>query len=205
MDDAPKTFAFIEDVKNSEFSNGLLPITTASGAKQLLKRQIADFVGEKLSDTARPVRTDVQEVLAELRTLRMEIVPTDRGGGEARKYLRAMRFLLNDRRENFRKFCTTTADGIDSAVNLLIEIPDLDSYLKKLGIPLEIEDNLESFRTTLANMPTTNLRSRYAWEGTPGWWGVVSNQNGKTATMSTSMKQSFQGNYTTVQRDIVMP
>ena len=202
MDDPEKTFAFVDDVQNSEFYNGLLPITAAGEAKQLLKRQIADFVGERLSETVRPVRTEVQEVLAELRTLRKEISPTDQRGSEADKYLRATRFLLDEKRADFRKFCETATDDIDTAVTSLIRYPDLHAFIASIGFTLVIEDNLEAFRAPWQQPSPDSPHAIYASETSRGWWAILSD---KRVIMSTTMLHKFQGTYATLQRNLVMP
>jgi hypothetical protein len=127
MDHPHKTFALIDEVRNSEIFNGLIP-------KQLVKVQIADFVGEKLSDIVRPIKSEVQEVLAELKTLRQEIAPSKESKVKTDLYLRTMRFLLDDKHADFRRFCEVIAGDLDAAVPRLVQEADLDKFLGSMGL-----------------------------------------------------------------------
>src|SRR5262249_11865073 len=113
--------------------------------KQLVKRQIADFVGEKLNDVVRPIKTEVQEVLAELKTLGKEMAPADHLDKKTELYLRTMRFLLDDRHADFRKFCEVVAHDLDAAVPLLIQQQDFDQFVASLGYKIIVEDNKPTF------------------------------------------------------------
>jgi hypothetical protein len=180
MDHPHKTFALIDEVRNSEVYNGLISITAAGDMKRLVKLQIANFVGEKLSDVVRPIRTEVQEVLAEVKTLRKEIAPANQAGSKTDKYLRTMRFLLDDKRAGFRKFCEVIAGDLDAAVPLLIQESDLEKFVHSLDYKIVVEDNKENFDKTMrtsrhpaARTPGDRLFAlRFASHSVDGWWAA---------------------------------
>ena len=76
MDNARMTFRLIDEIKTASASNGLIPFTTAGEAKQVLKAQIADFVGQRLGSLIQPIRNELQELSAEVRTLRKQLTAT---------------------------------------------------------------------------------------------------------------------------------
>ena len=96
MDCPRKTFSFIDEVTSSPNYNSRLPFTTVPEAKRLLKVQIADFVGSRLTDSISPIRNELQELLAELKTLRHSEIRDPAPAEQSRKVLITMRFLLDD-------------------------------------------------------------------------------------------------------------
>ena len=202
MDHPHQTFALIDEVRNSEFYNGLLPITTAGDLKRLLKLQIADFVGDKLNDVVRPIKTEVQDILAELKTLRKEMTPDSETSAKSEKYLRTMRFLLDDRRANFRSFCKALARDVDAAVPLLIEQPALDEFVSSLGYKIVIEDNKENFdkmMRAVRDPNTGSYRLLSATHSVAGWWAVFDNN---TVVFSSNQLQEFRATYKALQANL---
>ena len=197
MDAPQKTFALINEVKSSDSYNGIIPITTAGEAKRLLKLQIADFVGERLTDVIRPVKNEVQEILAEIKTLRKEIAPANEPSIETQKYLRTMRFLLDDQVSGFRKFCEVVSGDLESAVPLLIKCNDFEEFLKALKLEKVIEDNREGFTQM---MRSAEFRLRYASQGGDGWWAAKDTQ----VLFSTSQFEKFRQTYDRLARHLSM-
>ena len=199
MDHPHKTFAFVSEIRTSEFYNGLLPITTAAEAKRLLKVQIADFVGEKLNDVVRPVKSEVQEILAELKTLRKEIAPKSQLNSSATgKYLQTLRFLLKDQQANFRKFCEVVAFDLDAAVPLLIKHADFDAFVAALNTKLVIEDDHKKFDQMMRPALGQPPRLRFAHSG-DGWWAFF--DDGKVV-LSTSQLMKFRATYSSLQENL---
>jgi hypothetical protein len=209
MDHPHKTFALIDEVRNSEVYNGLISITSAGDMKRLVKLQIANFVGEKLSDVVRPIRTEVQEVLAELKTLRKEITPANEPNSKTNKYLRTMRFLLDDKRAGFRKFCEVIAGDLDAAVPLLIEDSDLEKFVHSLGYKIVVEDNVENFdkmmrtaRHPAARQPgDRSFALRFFSRSVNGWWAAFDNNE---AVLSSTQLGQFRGTYMALQGNLAV-
>ena len=199
MDSPQKTFALINEVKSSDTYNGIIPITTAGEAKRLLKLQIADFVGERLNDVIRPVKNEVQEILAEIKTLRKEIAPANEPSVETQKYLRTMRFLLDDQVSGFRKFCEVVSGDLESAVPLLIKCGDIESFLAALKLEKAIEDNRDNFMQMMRS-PANDIRLRYASQGGDGWWAAKDKQ----LLFSTSQFEKFRQTYDRLARHLSM-
>lgn len=204
MDHPHQTFALIDEVRNSEFYNGLLPITTAGDLKQLLKLQIADFVGEKLNDVVRPIKTEVQEILAELKTLRKEMTPDEKVSAKSEKYLRTMRFLLDEKRASFRSFCEGIAGDFDAAVPLLIEQPDFDAFVRSLGYDIVIQDHKEEFDKMMRQTRDPNsasFRLRRATHSVAGWWAIF---DSNTVVFSSNQLREFRAMYKALQGNLSM-
>jgi hypothetical protein len=208
MDYPHKTFALIDEVRNSEIFNGLIPITTAGEMKQLVKVQIADFVGEKLSDIVRPIKSEVQEVLAELKTLRQEIAPSKESKAKTDLYLRTMRFLLDDKRADFRKFCEVIAGDLDAAVPRLIQEPDLDKFAASMGYKIVVEDNKENFdkimrtaRHPAAGDPRESFALRFASSSVVGWWAAFDNSQ---VVLSSRQLERFRATYAALQGNLAL-
>jgi hypothetical protein len=200
MDAPQKTFSLINEVKSSDSYNGIIPITAAGEAKRLLKIQIADFVGERLNDAVRPVKNEVQEILAELKTLRKEIAPGQPQNLETQKYLRTMRFLLDDQVSGFRKFCERVCGDLDSAVPLMIKNNDFDAFLAALKIEKQIEDDREAFNQIMVN-PNKTPRIDYASQGGEGWWAQGDNR----VVFNTSQFEKFRQTYDRLKRKLESP
>jgi Domain of unknown function (DUF4062) len=204
MDHPHRTFALIDEVRTSEVYNGLIPITAASDMKRLVKLQIANFVGEKLSDVVRPIRREVQEVLAEVKTLREEIKPADQRDSKTEKYLRTMRFLLDDQRASFRKFCEVIAGDLDAAVPLLIQDSDFDKFVASLGYEVVVEDSKEKFDELMRGSvhPAAKgegNRMLYATHSVMGWWAAFDNHK---VVLSSTQLQQFRNAYAALQGNL---
>jgi uncharacterized protein DUF4062 len=209
MDHPHRTFALIDEVRNSEVYNGLIPITGAGDMKRLVKLQIANFVGQKLSDVVRPIRTEVQEVLAEVKTLRKEIAPDKKRDSKTDKYLRTMRFLLDDKRAGFRKFCEVIAGDLDAAVPLLIQELELEKFVHSLGYKMVVEDNYEEFDKMMrtSRHPATrkpgdrSFALRFASSNVDGWWAAF--DDNKVVLSSTQLGQ-FKATYMALQGNLAV-
>jgi len=204
MDSPQKTFALINEVKSSDSYNGILPITTAGEAageaKRHLKLQIADFVGERLNDVIRPVKSEVQEILAEIKTLRKELKPDNAPNLETQKYLRTMRFLLDDQVSGFRKFCEVVSGDLESAVPLLIKNHNFEEFLATLKLEKVIEENRDNFNVLMRGAATSQPELRYASHGGDGWWAAIGN---KTIFSKTQFER-FSHTYDRLERHLSM-
>lgn len=174
MDNPKGTFGLINLVRASEQFNGLLPLRTAGEAKQILKTQIAEFVADRLSDLVRPVRSDVQDLIAEVKGLRSEMRENGKSNAspEITRYTRALRFLLDDRSANFRKFIEQLFVDLDSAIPVLLETSNVAPLIEKSGRKVVIDADQSAAREAFSG-GTTPSRFKCAHKGGDGFYGIT--------------------------------
>jgi hypothetical protein len=147
MDHPRRTFQLVDEVGRSAVYNAILPFDGVADAKRKLKLQIADFVGSYLHDGTRPFRADFRELLAELKTLRNQIAHPSRDAAknreESRLYLQTMRFLLDERNADYRKFLQGLTGDIDGAIPIVMKSKTFEDVLKKVGSKLDIHPDAE--------------------------------------------------------------
>jgi hypothetical protein len=191
MDHPSKTFALIDSIKSSEVFNGLLPFRDVAEAKRMLKRQIADFVGERLSKTIAPLRDDMRDVLAELKTLKTYLIkrPSERveASEKSSAYLRVFRFLFDDRQAEYRKLLEKIFGDIDVALPKIVEATDFDAVLKLAGWTYEILQS-ELLRLDEFKEKQEGHTLEYATTSLSGSYGVYSN---KRAVFTPKMHERF--------------
>ncbi len=135
MDQPAKTFAFIQSVKESATNNGILPYATVGEARSHLKRQLAHLFGDLLRNQFNTLTTSVKDVLSEIKTLRHEL-----SGGRAPdvRFLLAIRFLVDEANNDFRKLIERTSGPIDTAVPIVYEAKTLADFLGRVGFQLKL-------------------------------------------------------------------
>ena len=137
MDQPNKTFELINEVKQAESFNGLISFKTSADAKRNLKLQIAHFVGEYFGGNIRPIKSEVQEVLAEIKTMRKELSvggkDDETGFKEKVKYLKTMKFLIDDQHAFYRKFAEQLCGDLDTAVPIIMNSSSFDEMVSEAG------------------------------------------------------------------------
>jgi len=141
MDRPSSTFKLIDDISFSVVFNGLISFTSAVDAKEKLKLQIADFVGERLGDTIAPMSKQIKDVLAEIKTLRTQVAHGPGDTGDTKKYLAATRYLLNDNASEYRKLLEQIYSDIDIAVSEIWSLPDFPQVLEHAHFTCEVVPN----------------------------------------------------------------
>jgi hypothetical protein len=145
MDHPHRTFALLAEVADSPTYNAIIPFNGVSDAKRKLKLQIADFVGSYIQDGTRPFRADFKDLLAEIKTLRNQLAhsgkTTAKKRGEVQDYLHTMRFLLEDRNAEYRKFVQGLTGDIDAGIPELIKAKSFEDLLTSLGFKAELHDD----------------------------------------------------------------
>jgi hypothetical protein len=177
MDNPRKTFAFIDSVTSSAIYNGLIPFTSVADAKRILKLQIADFVGERLNETIKPVRSEVQEVLAEIKTMRNQMMHSASGASqtneEAKQYLTVMRFLLDDRHADYRTFVEKIAGDLDVAIPQLIRCKTFVELISALKHTIVMEEDREAFEVMFKGQDhQSGPYMRQSTRNMHGWYGI---------------------------------
>jgi hypothetical protein len=145
MDHPRRTFQLIEEVGLASTYNAILPFNNVADAKRKLKMQIADFVGTYLQDGTRPFRSEFKDLLAELKTLRNQISHSGRTTvkqrEETRQYLQTMRFLLDERNSDYRKFLQGLSGDIDAALPSVMKAKSFEDLMSCLGLTAEIHED----------------------------------------------------------------
>lgn len=128
MDAPEQTFAFITEVVEAPTNNAILPFTTASEARSLIKTQIAHFVGDLLRAQHDPMKADVKDILAEMKTLRHELTGgTDK---QAPSFIRALRLLLDDNNKDFRGLVEQLFETLEDGVPQVIRCRTFDEFVE---------------------------------------------------------------------------
>lgn len=129
MDQPERTFAFIQEVMDSQVNNGVVPYTTVSSARIQLKLQIAHFVGELLRRKLDPTTGEIKDILSEIKTLRHELVATPER--ESLRFIRAVRFLLEDQCDDLRNVLQSLCGSLENGVPVLLESDSIATFVLK--------------------------------------------------------------------------
>ena len=147
MDHATNTFELLNEVAASEAYNAIVPFTSVSDAKRQLKFQIADFVGDRLSQVLQPARKQLQAALAQIKTMRNElthssVVPV-KDADRSQRYLITMRFLLDDKHAEFRAFAEMLFEDIDAAIDAMSNAETFEEFIAASSYTINVEENYE--------------------------------------------------------------
>jgi len=139
MDDAKNTFKFIDQIKASPVNNGIITFSTASDARTQLKKQISHFIGDILRRQFDPLQYQIKDVLSELKTFRHEL-RKDKKTGDSSIYLRAFRYLLDDRRDGSKlgNFVEHIVGSLDDAVPKMLGFDTFEEFIASINAKIEI-------------------------------------------------------------------
>lgn len=140
MDHPEKTFVFIQETMDSPLNNGVLAFSNVSDARDHLKHQLAHLVGDLLRNRFDPLKAEIKDVLSEIATLRHELTAQKDKDFSPQKFLRAMRFLLDDEHKSFRDLLEHICESLDSAIPILLRSKTFDEFLKSTGADVQILD-----------------------------------------------------------------
>jgi hypothetical protein len=119
MDYPAKTFALIDEIMDSPVNNAYLDFSDVTSARNHIKNQLAHMFGEYLSKNIDPLKSDVKDILSEIKTLRHEIKPDPTK--DVLKFMKAVRLLLDDNYKQYRVVLEHLYDTIESSIADLIE------------------------------------------------------------------------------------
>jgi hypothetical protein len=112
-------FGLIDEITRATTNNAILAFGTVSEARALIRGQLAHIVGDLLRRAQDPVKADVREVLAELKTLRHELTKgTDR---QAPEFMRAARYLLDEENNEYREIVEVLFETVEAGILTLLE------------------------------------------------------------------------------------
>lgn len=138
MNDPGKTFEFIARVSRSAMKNAILPYSTASDVRGLLKRQFAILFHDLLEARVSPAIASINDILCEVKTMRQAMTK------EAKpdvKFLAAIRFLMDDANDQFRNVIKDVTSGsVEAAISKIEENIDFKTFLEASQIKYHVED-----------------------------------------------------------------
>ncbi|MBK1884613.1 DUF4062 domain-containing protein [Luteolibacter pohnpeiensis] len=181
MDHARETFKLVDEVITSQIYNGLIEFRTATEAKSRLKQQLAHFMGDRLTGAIRPIKTDVHEILAEVKALRNQMShESSSSSGEIVKavdpFYIALRFLLEERNRDYTRFVEAICGDLDIAAHKIQSAETIEDLIEKAGGTFEVvEDDFGS--KPFWREERNRHRIRIGSEGIGGFWGMTSNKH----------------------------
>lgn len=140
MNNPEKTFAFISRVNSATTRNAIIPFTTTTDIRQILKLQFASMVYDLLCPHDPTADATMKDILSEVRTLREAM---SKSGRPDVKYLAATRFLLEDRNANFVSLLKHIFGGaIDVLITSVGDADDFSGFIASHGMRVEINPKL---------------------------------------------------------------
>jgi len=192
MDQPANTFLLVEEVMTAPFYNGLIAFGSVNDAKQSLKLQIANFVGDRLTEVITPLKVEVQDIRSDVKTLLHKLSAADDRTGGA--FLKTMRFLLDDTNARYRQFVVQLFGNIDVAVKNLMEARTFDEVLARASAKLEIVDDDTQFKA-LVESNRKGERTLVEDRMTSGSWGGLTQyamfSSGRVVMNSNQKKEFF--------------
>ncbi|HTB81718.1 MAG TPA: DUF4062 domain-containing protein [Opitutaceae bacterium] len=146
MDNAEKTFSFIDSVNGSELNNGFLEYNTTSDARKVVKQQLAHLFANLLSRRFDPIQAEIKDVLAEIKTLRVQIGKKGDQGG-SREYMALFRYLLDDDNRNIRDLLKALKRDVGDVVVHLMKAENWIGFLRKIKIEYELNNDPDFYKS----------------------------------------------------------
>jgi hypothetical protein len=189
MDQPGMTFRLIEEVMQAPSYNGLIPFGTVSEAKSWLKKQIAHFVGDRLAEAVSPIRREILDIRSDVKAILNQLGKTE--NPESAKFIKAMRFLLDDANETYRKVVEKVFGNIDVAVKNVISALTFEDVVKRSGYSLEIADQIQI--RSLMNRPSTggNAAESQLVSAHNSWNGSYAIFSDRRIVLDEQAKQEF--------------
>jgi len=132
MDRPENTFAFLDEIANSPRNNGIAEFRHIGEARTYVRLQLAHIFGNLLRNAYDPVKGEVKDILAEVRSLRSELVKGDQQL-KAIKYLRVSRALLEDNQDHYRTFLERIFGNADQPVKAILDYNTFDELIPHTG------------------------------------------------------------------------
>ena len=128
------------------------------------------------------------DIIKSLRKL--EAAASSHPSPETLRQIEAMRFLLSDRQDAFRKFLVAVFDDLEVAVAGIVKCETLKDFFDAHKISIVLEDSKEKWDEYVAAKPPAHMKTA-SWSG-GNWYGVF--QNG-IVVMSTGQLFAFSDAY----------
>ena len=144
MNEPRKTFEFISRVSRSATKNAILPYSTASDVRGLLKRQFAILFHDLLESRVSPAIASINDILCEVKTMRQAMTQDAKPDV---KFLAAIRFLMDDENVQFMKLIKDATSGmVEMAIPKIEANEDLDGFLRDSRIKYQVMDMGEGMK-----------------------------------------------------------
>ncbi len=173
MDRAEGTFALIDEIMGAPTNNAILSFAGGDNARRALKTQLAHTFGDLLSRRFTPLSSEVRDVLAEVKALRLDL--GEKRSDESRRFMYAMRGLLDDDLKYYREVVERIIRGdIADAVPDLLNSASFDDFVRSAcNSEPHVEDALiETPTGALGKRPNASWVSVvYSGHGVPEYDG----------------------------------
>ncbi|MCH7886670.1 MAG: DUF4062 domain-containing protein [Candidatus Marinimicrobia bacterium] len=161
MDNPEKTFDFIREVSQSSVNNAIMIYSHSSDMGTLLKKQMANWFGDFLNMKSSPMKSDIKDVLSEVRTLRNELLK----GKDPIKHMRSVRKLLEDTSVYIKNLFEGIFGTLEDGVKKMMEYDSLQEMLEGAVKNVKILEYLE-----IVEMSRTHT------EGRASFWSLYDHQ-----------------------------
>jgi hypothetical protein len=145
MDHPEKTFGFLDEVSNSPRNNGISEFKHIGEARTFVRLQLAHLFGNLLRNTYDPLKGEVKDILAEVRSLRSELIKGDQQL-QAIKYLRVSRVLLEDNQDHYRTLLERMFGNADQPVKAILDYKSFDELIAHSGWKMSVVPALNEIR-----------------------------------------------------------
>lgn len=156
-------FEMLNQYTKASANNAYIGFRTVAEARDHIRKQLAHLFGDLLKREYDKVTRDIADVLAEIRTLRHAVEQQPQGNAETlHQYLRATRYLLEDRGRRLYSLLSMFVDSPELLVERILNSNSFADFVAKQGFALH-EHQLSELQ---ANRKTYNL-SRWQSGGVP--------------------------------------
>lgn len=139
------TFDFITEIAESPHNNAISPFSSVADARETLRAQLAHLYGDLLARHMDPVKAEVRDVLAEVRTLRHALLRED--PDQTRRWLKVTRLLLDDRYTPYRQLLDHLPGHFEDNIPKLIDTPSFVEAAQAVsGKPIKLFEAPEGTR-----------------------------------------------------------
>ncbi|MEP7012374.1 MAG: DUF4062 domain-containing protein [Acidobacteriota bacterium] len=128
LENPQDTFAFISEVMESPRNNAILSFGSVSDARDHIRTQLAHLFGDLLARHADPLKAEIRDVLAEVRTLRHALVkdPPD----QMRRLLQGLRLLLDDTFKPYRQLLDALPGSLEDHLPAVLDSPSFSKAVE---------------------------------------------------------------------------
>lgn len=146
MDKPKDTFEFINEFIDSSINNGYRPFETVNEARFNIKRQIAHIFGNMLRDKVDPVKSGIQDIISEIKTLRHEFGNT-KSDKDYFLFLRTTRLIIDDKNKIISALLKKISnENIDEGITVFMKTSNLEEIIMESGWTLKIENIDDVFK-----------------------------------------------------------
>jgi hypothetical protein len=137
MDHPVKTFSFLEEIMNAPVNNAYLDFSDVATARNHIRNQLAHMFGDFLIKSIDPLKSDIKDVLSEIKALRHELKPNI--NKDNIRFMKAIRLLVDDDYDQYRIVVQHLYDTLENGIADLITSNSFAEFIKRAtGHQIEI-------------------------------------------------------------------